>query len=315
MKNERLVVKGFDIPLDYLRKNSPKNNKVSYLSLETKPICNAKCLYCFAGPELGNLPKNSLTSKEYKKIISQAKDLGVRTVVFPGVGEPTLDEKLTDLVKFNYKNNLTSIIYTNGLFDSNLVKFFHKHNTSLLLKLDTLKLETYKKLIGGNYNKFRKSLNKIIEIYKPQYNKENKTRLGAGTLVTNINKEEIKELSNFCKSYKIKHFVSDLHKVGHAKDNWKQLVGGNINELNQIVSKYKTGISSGTLDNDKCGLFYYGITLDINGDLIGCPTARWIRLSNIRKNSLRELIKEQKQQILFSKEHFCIVRALAQGGK
>lgn len=307
-----LIVRGFDVEPDYLSENSPRNERISFLSLQTKPVCNAKCLYCFSGPELGKVPEDSLTLGEYKGIITQAKTLGAKTVVFSGVGEPTLDNNLPELVRFVHETGLTPIIYTNALFRKDLVKFFYDNGVSLMIKIDTLDPRVYRELIADFYDKFREILDLILKTYKSEQNDSEITRLGADTVVTNLNKDNLEEICNFCRGHKIKHFVSSLTKIGWARDNWELLVGENVEGLNNLVSKYFTGVSSQTLDN-RCGLFAYGITIDVNGDLIGCSSGRWLRLGNARRQSLDRLIKIYKERIWNDKPNYCLARELSLG--
>lgn len=327
MKNKELIVKGFDIETDYLRENSPKKGRISFLSLNTPPFCDTSCLYCFSGPELGKAQANPITLEEYKDIIDQAKKLGARTLIFPGIGEPTLYEYISTLVEYGFQRGLISVIYTNGVLDTPyssgsprhanfLLEFLHSRDTSLLIKIDTLNQKNYQFLTRrGYFEKFRKSLDKIVEIYKPQEQfkwQDSLTRLGVCTVVTNVNKKDIKEISDFCEKNRIKHFVSSLMKVGYAKVHWDILAGNNEKKLNKIVEKYSTGVSSQTLDN-RCGIFAYGVTIDVNGDLIGCSTARWIRLGNVRESSLAELVKIYAEKIHCDKEKFCLGREIFLG--
>lgn len=315
MKNkfQNLVLKGFHWDIDYLKKNSPQNGRLTFLSLETAPICNAKCLYCFSVPELGKIPKDSLTLWEYKEIIKQARELGAKTICFPGIGEPTLDKKLKSLVKFINNLELVSVIYTNGFVSKELADFLYKNNVSLIIKIDSLDKERFENLVGLPFEIYKKRLDYLVDLYKKDIEKKDKfsiVRLASNTVVTYINKEDIKAIYDFCESHHIKYFIAGLAKVGDAEKNWEILTNSQIDDLYKIVKKYDTWVSSVTLDN-RCGLFSYGITIDVNGDLIGCPTARWIRLGNIRKSSLKDLIRSYNQEVYSGKEHYCLARELS----
>ncbi|MCD6193330.1 MAG: radical SAM protein [Candidatus Aminicenantes bacterium] len=303
---------GFHWDKQYLRANSLDKNKIVFFSLEMSPQCYAKCLYCFSGPELNKEVKEPLTFREYKKIITEGKELGVKTVVFPGIGEPFLDEKLKPLIEFAHKLGLVSVIYTCGIIDEEMIQFLKNHNVTLIVKIDSLNKSHYEKLVGIAYEKFRKSLDQIIKLYTSTFSEYNGcilTRLAANTVVTNINKNDIAEIAAFCEKYNIKHFVEELSKTGWAKDNWKELVGDNWAELKEIAWSYGNWVSSATMDN-RCGLFAHGITIDANGDLLGCPTARWIKLGNIRKNLLQDLVKIYRHKIHSLKPHYCLAREL-----
>jgi MoaA/NifB/PqqE/SkfB family radical SAM enzyme len=272
-------------------------------------------LYCFSGKEINVESAGGLTLGEYKDIILNSKDLGARTLLFPGVGEPTLDKNLKPLIDFAHGLGLVSVVYTCGVLDSSTIEFFRNHDVGLILKVDSFDERNYERLVGLPYQRFRESLDRIVEVYNGTVAKYDDafilTRLAANTVVTRINRNDIRDISVFCDEHRILHFVENLSMVGSAIDNWAMLVGNDEGELAKVVSDFgNRWVSSATVDN-KCGPFAYGVTIDINGDMIGCPTARWIRLGNVRESSLVDLIKIYKSEINFGEEHYCLARELA----
>ncbi|MCK4445509.1 MAG: radical SAM protein [Candidatus Marinimicrobia bacterium] len=309
---KKLLLYGFHWDKKYLKINSPENGRITFLSLEMKAICNAKCLYCLWGPELNKEVRDTLTLKEMKNIIKEGKELGVKTVVFPGRGEPTLDLNLRPLVEFISKLGLTSVIYTYGVLNDDIIKFLYNHNANLIIKIDSLNKNHYEKLVGLPFENFKESLNSIANVYKNSGLKGNNyliTRLAANTLVTEINKNDLSDITHFCKENNIKHFIASVVKVGWAEDNWKELTGNNVAKLHKVNSSSENWISSATVDGN-CGLFAHGVSIDTDGNLIGCPTARWIRLGNIRRNSLQDLIKIYRDRIHSLEQHYCLAREL-----
>ncbi|MDI6603232.1 MAG: radical SAM protein [Patescibacteria group bacterium] len=315
MRNRKLILKGFHWNVNHLKKDSPENGRISFLSLNLTARCNARCLYCFVGPEINKkIRQKPLTLSEYKNIIKQAKNLGAKTICFAGVGEPTLDKNLKPLVKYINKLGLITVIYTNGLFKKELGNFFLKNNVSLIIKIDSLNKKHFEKLVGLPFNTYKENLYYLAKIFKKNIERKENfilTRLAANTVVTQINKKDIKQIANFCSRNNIKYFVAGLSKSGRASDKqvWTTLTGGKINELYNIVKKYNTWVSSATLDR-RCGLFAHGITIDANGDLIGCPTVRWMRLGNIKNFSLKKLIGIYRKKTYSLKKHFCLGREL-----
>jgi len=310
----KLVLCGFHWDKKYLTTHSVQNDKITFLSLEMTPNCFGKCLYCFSGPELNIKPKKPLSLEEYKNIILEGKKLGVKTIVFPGVGEPSLDENLKPLVEFNNELGLVSVVYTLGILERDTVEFFREKNVSLIVKLDSLDKNHYEKLVGAKFEDFKKSMDAIIKTYKnakKEYNGYLITKLATNTVVTNINKDDLDDIAKFCNKHNILHFVETLAKIGWAERNWEELVGKNESELANIAEKYNNWVSSASIDS-RCGLFAHGITIDINGDLLGCPTMRSVRLNNIRdvkRNSpLEELIGVCKERIYNSSQYFCFGR-------
>jgi MoaA/NifB/PqqE/SkfB family radical SAM enzyme len=304
---------GFHWTPHYLKENSILNDRITFLSLEMAPRCQAKCLYCFSGPEINKPVNRPLSLEEYKNIISKSKRLGVKTIVFPGAGEPTLDANLSPMIEYASGLGIVSVVYTNGLLDKKMVRFFRSHNVSLIIKIDSLCRRNYEKIVGLScYRRFVKALRYICACYKNTVFGNNGrviTLLAANTVVTSINKQEIDRISDFCVQHDILHCVATVSKVGWAKDNWDVLVGNSPEELVEIASKCKNWVSSATADG-RCGPFAHGITIDVNGDVLGCPSARWIRLANIRDRSLDEVIRIYKSEIHSQELHYCLAREL-----
>ena len=310
----KYLLYGFHWDEEYLKNNSPDQGRITFLCLEMQPKCNARCLYCFSGSELNSGPTESLSLREYKDIILQGKDLGVKTVLFPGIGEPTLDENLKPLIEVAYRLGVVSVVYTHGMLDFSMVEFFREHNVSLIVKIDSFDKSNYERIVRLSYQWFRKSLDRIVEAYKGtvlKYDDFTLTRLAANTVVTKINKNDIKDIAAFCDKHQVLHFVENLSRVGAAIDNWEVLVGNDQEELAKVMVDFgNRWVSSATIDN-RCGPFAHGITIDMNGDMIGCPTARWIRLGNVRETKLADLVRIYKSEINSSKKHYCLARELA----
>lgn len=72
------------------------SNKLLAIRLETNKACNLRCRYCYA-QSAEDLVKIA-DFETLKRIISEAKELGLRSVVVIGGGEPTLYPDFRELI-------------------------------------------------------------------------------------------------------------------------------------------------------------------------------------------------------------------------
>ena len=91
------------------------------LSMQVTYQCNIACKHC--GPYCGPKEKDWMTSDEIRNIVSQAAQLGTRTVVFTG-GEPSLlGSELPKLIAFVHDQKIAnSRVVTNAKFASSYEK-------------------------------------------------------------------------------------------------------------------------------------------------------------------------------------------------
>jgi MoaA/NifB/PqqE/SkfB family radical SAM enzyme len=254
-----------------------------------------------------------LSLHEYRRLIEEAKLLGLRTVVYPGVGEPLLDSKIKELVEFSTDLGVTSVVYTCGIIDEHTLAFLRSRDVSLILKIDSLDPPTYERLVGVPFERFQESLRRILHVYHDGHQEADGrvlTRLAANTVVTRLNKHHVESIAGLCQQHGVIHFVETLSKVGAAAEHWEELVGDELPELAKIAERYGRWVSSGTIDG-RCGLYAHGITVDVNGDLLACPTSRWIRLANAREHTVRELIRICVEGVHTSRPRYCLARELS----
>lgn len=136
-------------------------------------MCNLRCIYCYAGIDKKPL-QNELSLDEQKKIISDAKELGAKTVVLCGDGEPTMDKNLVEMAKHAKNNNMVMVVVSNAVIfgDDDLCKKIHKmdgesllkslydNDVSLIIKLESLDEQKYEYVVGvkGAYKKYRTAI-------------------------------------------------------------------------------------------------------------------------------------------------------------
>lgn len=75
--------------------------------------CQCRCLHCAMGPRLNDQARE-MTDVEIKRLIVQARQIGVIEVIFFG-GEPLMRPGITDLIRFTRSQGLLPVLFTNGI--------------------------------------------------------------------------------------------------------------------------------------------------------------------------------------------------------
>jgi len=279
-----------------------EQNEILRLSLELTSKCNLACNYCFK--EVEKKERKTLLLTDYKDIILQGKDLGCKTVVFPGDGEPTLDENFEELISFNDQNDLNTVVFTNGIrlvHNENLLNYIGSKNTSLILKLNSLDEELHNSIVKYDHYHIIKELLNHNTINRMK--SENK--IGLHSIISNINKNEIIDLWQFCRDQNIIPLFEVFAPILSVEDN-------NYHTLDKIEIKE---IFSDLLNIDRkiygfnwrpkspfpagsCDKFYTNIYVNNRGDINPCIGIPDITFGNAKKNLLKEIMIDSKFQKL-----------------
>lgn len=262
-------------------------------SYESTNICNANCSFC--GYRFMKRKKTVLNENLYKKSIDEYDSIGGGPLNFtPTVGDPLVDKKLVDKIKYaRNKKNIKSITsYTNGIL---LDKFGYKEvlNSGISrLAISTYigSEEGYKKYYGKD--QYSRVVNNIIEISK--LNQQLNYPVGI-TLHLRVDGE----ISNWENSQDFKEINKYIDKknITYLKvyDSWNGLIDHNDIpencELDKPISeeiKKKSG---------PCFELYRTLHILSDANVGPCVCRDMegeINIGNIEKNSLNEIWKGKK---------------------
>ena len=137
--------------------------------------CNLSCLHC----PWHLVKSQEIPTEEWKQIIHQLYQAGVRHIVFEG-GEPTLRPDLEELVSFAREKGAYTTIATNGIKD---LSPYHPHR--FLISIDGLK-ETHDQIRGkGSFEKILLNL------------KSAPSRRELLISISQLNKDELEDICRF----------------------------------------------------------------------------------------------------------------------
>ena len=215
------------------------------LRLEVTTKCNLACRYCHSGDTLNRRIKE-FSVKELVKIISEAKRLGCKEVIFIG-GEPLVYKNFWELVKLSPIKKI--IITTNAtLFDKNNISKLVNTNKIKELRISIDGFASNDKYrIGSSY----KDLFRKIKVIK---NKTKGVRMVIQTTCHKGNINELMKLYNALKKLNIDNWrLSIVWNLGRAR-NSNQIL---LPDFKELVVIYKNLIIRYLKDNKPFELEIY----------------------------------------------------------
>jgi radical SAM protein with 4Fe4S-binding SPASM domain len=195
------------------------DNRLLAVRLETNHTCNLRCRYCYA--ESGAKLSNELGYDVLASICRQAHELGARSVVVIGGGEPTLHPRFRDLVALIDGLGMVPMVFTNCLkVTPDLAEFLHAHNASIMGKLDSLRAERQDFLAGmdGAFERIQRGMRNLLDAGFGQPEDPHRLRLGASFVSCRLNLDEIEDIWHYCREHGIFPNMEVLTPTGRAKE-------------------------------------------------------------------------------------------------
>jgi len=169
-----------------------------------------------------NLVQEELTLDELKKIVFQAKNMGVKKILVLG-GEPLVYKNIFKLLEFCHKQRMETTLITNGLLiNNNIEKLVGKDILHVHISLDGATAKTHNKIRGkGVFEKVMKNID-VLNKYKKMHNTNNPSISTTFTIIKH----------NF---HEIPEIVSLAEKKGFSSVNF-QPVMNNTDPKNTILN-------------------------------------------------------------------------------
>jgi MoaA/NifB/PqqE/SkfB family radical SAM enzyme len=296
-----------------------EEGKLSFLLLNQPPVCDYHCRRCFM-PDYRRKnydPKKALALEEYKKILADAKQNGILCLEISGEGEPLLEKKLPSIIEYADKLGIMTTLITNGnTITEEQIKFFKKHNVTLVFSLHTLDKKKYEldNCNEGSFDRKIQNIEKAAVIYKgTKIIKKGFEvyRLAIHATLQKDNVEEIGKLKEFCHGHEIFFSIAPLALIGSALKHKEIQFSDGEKIIEDIVWQGDNSIihshsSSKAFGREVCGTAYYGLNIGWDGYILfdahyGYEIGERNMLGNIRDIPFREAIEKQRKysKILF----------------
>ncbi|MFC2061733.1 radical SAM/SPASM domain-containing protein [Elusimicrobiota bacterium] len=155
----------------YLIERQKKNRDIIldgfpyWLTMDPTNFCNLKCPLCPTGQERNCRPKKKLDEEAFKNIIDILGPYLIH-MDFCNWGEPLLNEKIYDMVKYAKKYNIHIKLDTNIniLSEINAQQLIESGLDKIILSVDGASQESYQKYRrGGDFNKVLNNIKLLVE--------------------------------------------------------------------------------------------------------------------------------------------------------
>jgi len=287
-------------------------NRLLAIRLETNTSCNLRCRYCYA--QSGEDSIKIADFNALKRIISEAKELGIRSVVVIGGGEPALYPNFRELIAYIDSLGIVPMVFSNTvLMTEELAEYLYAHNASVMGKLDSLNPEVQDYLAGreGAFEDIKNGLENLMKAGFSNPEEPGKLRLGISFVSNKMNLEEIEDIWHFCRQNNIFPNMEILTPTGRANNQLedKLLTADEIKEyklkLLEIDRKYYgyNWLPYTPITASGCLQHLYSLYINIEGDVRPCAPTKLdehpaLRVNgkypyNVNRMSLKEIYNSE----------------------
>ena len=270
--------------------------RILCMRLDTNYNCNLECRYCYSYSD-EKVVSPAMPLSKAKNIIDQAHDLGLRSIVYLGGGEPTLYPDFWPLIEYMISKNITPVIFTNGLLmTKEMAKRLYDLGASVIVKFDGFE-ETQEKLTGeGTFKRIRAALEMLMEAGFAERNEENVTRLGVAPCMCTINYDEIPEIWRFARKNFIFPDFERATTVGNATEDIS-ISEENVHKLLETLERIdneefslKWDSPYSSIPGHHCYIFLSGCHITAYGEVSLCPEIPPV--ANLDDKPLAQILSE-----------------------
>jgi len=262
------------------------NSRPIRVVVELTNKCNLNCPFCLVGQQNNQVSvahselvreSGYLDSILAEKIIKDAKQFGINEILLTFQGEPLLHKQLTKFVRLSKKNDLKTIIFTNGLLlNKDLAnKLIESGIDVIRFSVDGASESTYQKnRVGGRFSKVFENMTEVAKIVEEN---NTHTQLIWQFIALKNNEHEIetakKMAENIGLEFQVKTFAES------------------VPELTPDTAQYRRKLLP-----KPCKDLYRAIWIYWNGDVVPCcyDLSGSVILGNVSKNTIEEIWHSKK---------------------
>lgn len=314
------LLKGFDdIPMETLE-TYLRDSRIINLGLRLTNTCNYDCIYCGTLANRGKDGVLALTTAEYKDLISQAADLGVRTIIFGANGEPTLTPDVLEIFEHVGKLGMTPVTFSNisvmgndilcqrrhGVDGTEFAQRMDEAGTTLIISVESLQRERYDHIMGvKSFDYFETAVERIRKhttlTHEQSYEGRPLCRVAVSAVMMPINYDERFALKEFAYSMNGLAILKPPSLHGSAAVNADQMFS--VEEVNKIrLDVQKISDKQATLQilTLACASWTLGLNVDNEGNFMACMTEEINPFGqgvNVRTTKLGTLLAKRNELV------------------
>ncbi len=267
------------------------------LELEFTKKCNLRCIYCYASA--GDPLEGELTLDELIGVIEQARQLGARTIVLLGGGEPFLFPHVKEVIWHVRSVGLSPAIFTNGmLLTKGLCRFLSDHHVKVAIKHNSFLPTVQDALAGvaGAHRLINRGLRLLMESGYPGKDRP----LCIQSVICRQNKDEIEAMWTWARERGITPYFEVLTNQGRARQHpHLALAPGEIQTIFQKLSEIDRDrfgnrwIPRPPIAGFTCRRHLYSCLVNSQGFVQAC-TGVDLSVGNVRDKALATILRESR---------------------
>ena len=257
--------------------------------------CNLSCTYCYAesGPHIS--VQGDLTMEEYKSVLQQVKELGVRTVIFTG-GEPFTRSDMVELISYAKSLGLRTNAISNGrIINKALVERLIGILDKVTISIDSMGPEVH------DHNRGKFSHHYAMRAL--QYFMETPITVNVNSTLTNvIETDDYLTLNTFLRNKGVKHKTLFLTEIGRGDVDVQGIPLERQMEIQQGILDNETALANNspvgtdaillplTIRNH-CGAGTAEFSIDPKGNVFPCKLLHDSKFlaGNLRESPLKDI--------------------------
>lgn len=310
------------------RGNPELAKKVYPIYVEISPVgfCNHRCTFCAL--DFMEYKNRRLDPVILMERLSEMAELGVKSVMFAGEGEPALYKELPEMVEHCSKIGIDTSLTTNMVpFSEQNSEIFVKNCKWIKVSINGGNARNYAEIHRTNERDFDRVVDNMKRCVSIRYEKKYKCTLGAQLLLVSDNYDSVLELAALSKeigldylvikpysqhlsSHTIKYKDIDYSKYISLQDELKKFNSSDFNVVFRINTMKKLIEHSERYPECNSVPFFWAYIMS-DGSLYGCSAFlgdERFNYGNIHEKSFMEIWEGEKRikNINYVQNELCI---------
>ncbi len=291
-----------------------------YVEMSPVGACNHRCRFCavdYIGYQAKRLDLEQITPR-----LQEMGNLGVKSIMFAGEGEPLLHKQLPEMIEVCADSGIDTAITSNATVVSD--KFLDRalpHVSWFKASVNAGSAETYADIHQTRADDFHKTLDNLQRLVAHRDQHGHRCTLGAQSLLLPENRHEMVKLARLCRDHigldylVVKPYSQHLFSNTHT---YEDIIYEDMNQLaSELAAENRDGFSvvfrSNTMRKlgeqqeqryPRCGAtpFFWAYVM-ADGSVYGCSaylTDRRFNYGNLNQRSFEDIWQGEERKANFS---------------
>lgn len=290
-----------------------KNIYPIYMEISPTGACNHRCTYC--GLDFMKYQPRYIDVEILKERLTELGQLGLKSIMYAGEGEPFLHPNLTLLVNHTKKSGIDVAITTNGvLMKKEIINDILNSVEWIKIGIDAAKKETFAKIHRCNPDDFDRIIENALYTAKIKRDNNYKCTIGMQLILLPENHQEVVSLAKLSKNIGMDYLIikpysqhpqSKTRRYStikynnylHLKDKLEKLNSDGFSVIFRIHTMKKWDEKEKKYS--RCFALPFWSHIDSAGDVWGCSiylNNRHFFYGNIYEQSFQEIWEGKKRQ-------------------